>query len=70
LPIGNFKRRTPRFQRLDVRRVGDAPVGSGRVAGPDRAGLTGGAGADGKDEIDLRRARGGKFIPRFAARFG
>ena len=44
-------------------RIGNAPMGGCRAAGPDRAGLAGGVVADREDEIHLRRVRAGELVP-------
>src|ERR1700734_2535090 len=45
------------------RRIGDAPMRGHRLARPHRAGFRRRVVADGEDEIELRRARAGKFRP-------
>src|SRR6516165_9122213 len=54
------------LRALDSRRIRHAPMGGHRIAGPDRADLTGGLVANGEDEIHLGRARLGEFVPTFA----
>ena len=55
------------FRALDSSRVGHAPMGGHRVAGPGGADLAGGAVANSEDKIHCRRRGFGKFIPAFAA---
>ena len=52
---------------LDLRRVGDAPVGGHGLARPDRADLGGRPVAHGKDEVHRRGTGGGEFRPVLAA---
>lgn len=67
LPVRRLERRLARRQRLDVRRIGDAPVRGGRTPRPHRAGFAGGARADGDDVIEARRVGRGEFVPRLAS---
>ena len=52
LGVGDFECGAAGGKQFDVGRIGNAPVGRGRVAGPERAGFAGGAGADGEDEVE------------------
>src|SRR5579862_6252168 len=42
-------------------------MGRHRLAGPDRADFLGGVVADGEDEVHLRSAGAGEFLPAFAS---
>src|SRR5260370_29519328 len=52
---------------LDGGRIGHAPVRGHRMPRPRRASLAGGAGADGEDEVPLRRADLGDLVPPLGA---
>src|SRR3569623_136938 len=52
---------------FDCRRVLETPVCGGRMTRPDRTGFSCGIVANGDDEIHVRRAGSGEFVPRFAA---
>src|SRR5271168_3650132 len=55
------------FRAFASRRIRHAPMRRHRVTGPDRADLAGGLVADGKDEVHLRGARLGEFVPTLTA---
>ena len=47
--------------------IGHSPMSGDGLAGPDGADLVGGVVADGKDEVEMRRAGRGELIPGFAS---
>src|SRR5687768_12725023 len=53
---------------LDCRGILDAPMGRGRMAGPDRTALARGAVADGEDEVHRGRIRSGELVPALRAK--
>ena len=55
------------FRALHRGRIGHAPMGGHRLAGPDRADFACGVVTDREDEIERRRARRGELLPRFRA---
>jgi hypothetical protein len=50
--------------------IGNTPVSSDRLTGPNRADFVGGVVTDGDDDMHLWRAGLGEFIPAFAAQAG